>query len=211
MNWFSKIFKKRQLSQADKEFFDGYREFAAGEKLYREVHSFTQTGRNEIKINTNKEKDLEALNHFDKAIEKGFDESIVFSLRGNILDSLGYYFEALEDYNLAILKKPTQGVADNYYRRSWVKTMILDYEGSLADLKEAIRLSQLNNDDNRYWNAGYQKIGYKTATDYYKGDLRGREMDVDFEKKHPSDKTADLKKIKRREQKTDLENNSLWK
>jgi len=198
MNWVSKMFKKKSLNQADKDFLEAYDAFVTGEKIFKESCSYTETGKNEITIKTNKEKELEALHFFDKSIKLGFDESKVFSMRGSILDSLEYYAEALEDYNNAILRKPKQWVADNYYRRSLIKNIVQDYEGALADLKEAIRISQFDNDDNKYSNKHYQKIGFKSASEYYKMDLPSAEMHVEFKKRHPSYKDDKLKEIKRR-------------
>jgi tetratricopeptide (TPR) repeat protein len=196
--WFSKLFTKKVISTADQDFYDAYDAFTVGEKLWKESFTFSGQG-NDWAARVNKEKQIEALHFLDKAIEKGIDESEAFSIRGCILEGLGFYFEALEDYNNAIVRNPKKGIASNFFMRCNIKQSIYDLEGSLLDIKEAIRLSKYKNNDNIYWDDHYKKIGYKTATEYYEEQLLQIERNIEHEKVFPTDINAKLKEVKRRE------------
>jgi tetratricopeptide (TPR) repeat protein len=117
-----------------------------------------------------------ALEFFDQAIEKGHDTALSFSFRGNCLSELGYNIDALEDYDKSIAKDPQK--ANPYYMRALIKKSIYDYEGSLADFKEAIRLSKLDNEDNEYWNSYAKNTGYNSATEKYEMDLNLLSQDL---------------------------------
>ncbi|MDR3597989.1 hypothetical protein [Clostridium sp.] len=196
MNWFTKLFKSKSLNQIDHDYFDGFNAFKIGNNIWKDLVLAPHSSE------YREEKTKEALEFFDKAIENGYDESEVFSLRGSCLNDLGFYFDALEDYNKAIQKNPQMGIAANYHMRSLIKDSIFDFEGSLADIKEAIRLSKLDNDDNKYWNNHAKITGYKSAADFYDWQLRIAERKIELEKKSPAimlaDKNAKLEKIKRR-------------
>lgn len=161
MNWFTKLFKSKSVAQSEIRFFEACDSFIKGEKIWKEsVLSKTP-------LELRKSKTKEALNFFDIAIEKGYDKSEVFSLRASCLNNLGFYIEAIEDYNAAIQKNPRKGIASNYHMRSLIKDTIFDFEGSLADIKEAIRLSRLDNEDNKYWNNYAKSTGFNSATEFY--------------------------------------------
>jgi len=206
MNWFSKLFGPKLLSQSDRDFFDACDAFAAGEKIWRESTLIKGIGWKESKLSKIKK----ALKYFDEAIKRGlvepavfshgFDESEVFSLRGSCLNDLGFYFEALEDYNRAIEKNPKKGIASNYHMRSLIKDSLLDFEGSFADLKEAIRLSKLDNDDNAYWNKYAKSTGFSSQTAFYEMFLPTEET-ILRRKRGYTDKeiVEQLMNIKRRE------------
>ncbi len=159
MNWFKKILNIKSTKKQDleddstRENFVGLESFETGKNLYR------------------KEQYELALNYFDKAIENGYKYSDIFSFRGHCSNYLGLYYDALEDFNKAINLNPQKGIASNYCMRSFIKDSIYDFEGSIADIKEAIRLSKLNNDDNRWWNNYAKENGYKSATEKYEKDL----------------------------------------
>src|SRR5262249_20106017 len=144
-----------------------------------------------------KTKKKEALRYFDQAIASGYDTSEVFSLRGSCLNDLGFYFEALEDYNKAIQKHPSKAIANNYYMRSVIKDSLFDFEGSVADLKEAIRLSKLDNDDNKFWNNhAKSQLGFDSQTAFYEWNLPREEMILFRKRTYTEEKIADeLKKI----------------
>ncbi len=206
MNWFRKLFGPKPLSQSERDFFDACNAFATGEKIWKDVVQSKGSGESSLS------KKKEALKFFDEAIQKGlveptvfshgFNESEVFSLRGSCLNDLGFFFEALEDYNRAIRKKPRKAIAANYFMRSIVKESLFDFEGSLTDLKEAIRLSKLDNDDNGYWNTHYAKIGFSSQTAFYELCLP-TEVESSLKRARP-DKIIEeeLGKIKRREPQT---------
>jgi len=206
MNWFTKLFGSKSLSQSERDFLDACAAFTAGKRIWKDAVS--SKGSRESELNKTKE----ALKFFDEAIEKelveptvfshGFDESEAFSLRGSCLDDLGFYFEALEDYNRAIEKKPQKAIAGNYFRRSLVKKSLFNFEGSLADLKEAIRLSKLDNDDNAYWNNYAKSTGFSSQTAFYEMSLP-TEAEISVKRAYPSKIIEEeLKKIKRREPQT---------
>ncbi|MGD0038483.1 MAG: hypothetical protein ABSC53_14450, partial [Bacteroidota bacterium] len=153
MNWFTKLFKSKSLDQTDRDYLDGCDAFIIGEKTWKDITM--SKGSLESKENRTKE----ALKYFDKAIEKGYDDSEVFSLRGRCLNDLGFYFEALEDLNRAIQNNPKKSIVVDYHIRSIIKDSLFDFEGSLADIKEAVRLSKLDNDYNRRCNNYATKMG----------------------------------------------------
>jgi len=203
MNWFTKLFRPKPLSQSDRDFFDACKAFATGEEIFK--NAVLSKGSHESTLNQIKE----ALKFFDEAIRKGlvepavfhngFDESEAFSLRGSCLDDLGFYFEALEDFNRAIEIKPRKGIAHNYFRRGMVKKSLFDFEGYLADLKEAIRISKLDNDDNAYWNNYAKSTGFSSQTAFYEMWLP-TEAEISYKRKIPRKMIEeDLKNIKRRE------------
>jgi tetratricopeptide (TPR) repeat protein len=197
MNWFTKIFGPKPSSQSDHDSFNAYNAFATGEKIWREAVSIKGEGWKESQLIKIKE----AFKYFDEAIKNGFDESEVFSLRGSCLNDLGYYFDALEDYNEAIKRNPRKNIASNYHMRSLVKDSLFDFEGSLADLKEAIRLSKLDNDDNASWNNYARSTGFTSQTAFYEMSLPTEE-EIISKSRVCSDKKfveEELKKIKRRE------------
>jgi tetratricopeptide (TPR) repeat protein len=109
MNWFAKLFRPKPLNQSDRDFFDACNAFTTAKTIWNDA--VLSKASREASLSKIKE----ALKFFDEAIEKGlveptvfshgFDESEAFSLRGSCLDDLGFYFEALEDYNRAIEKK----------------------------------------------------------------------------------------------------------
>ena len=151
-----------------------------------------------------------ALKYFDIAIAKKYYIAGVFAKRGNCLHYLGFYFDAIEDYNNALVNNTISNKANIYYMRGISKYMIFDYEGSLMDIEKAIDISKLEDRDYRN-GVGYdtinvdseikstiKKLGYDSVTAFYE-----RERDIvarDFKKhkEHPMDRTDELKKIKRR-------------
>lgn len=140
----------------------------------------------------------EALKFFDKAIEKGYHTAEVFSLRGRCLNYFGFYFDAIEDFNKAIELNPKQGIASNYHMRSIIKEAVFDFEGSLTDIEEAIRLSKLDNDDNEYWNEYSKTTGFNTATQFYEWQREMIKLRLDLDKGRMINRTIEMKSIKRR-------------
>ena len=170
-----------------------YDAFLTGKQIWKDI---TLTGGSPEFRETKKK---EALRYFDQAIANGYDASEVFSLRGSCLNDLGFSFDALEDYNKAIQKQPSQAIANNYFMRSIIKDSLFDFEGSVADLKEAIRLSKLDNDDNRFWNDYAKSTGFESQTAFYEWSLPSEEMILFRKRTYADEKIADeLKKIKRR-------------
>ena len=210
MNWFTKLFQSKPLSQSDRDYFDACAAFTTGKRIWEDAAKIKGEGWRERRL----AKIKEALKCFDEAIEKGFkkgvdesetfsgfDESEAFSLRGSCLNDLEFYFEALEDYNKAIEKKPRKGIANNYHMRSMIKDSLCDFEGSLADLREAIRLSKLDNEDNAYWNSYAKSTGFASQTAFYEMFLPTEDEIYCKQRAYSNEEiVADrLKTIKRRE------------
>lgn len=183
------------------ESFDGIGAFQAGRKIWNDTVLPVTKGQDLGPFTSpeyiEKQK-KEALKLFDKAIKNGYDSAEVYSLRGRCLNHLGFYFDAIEDFTKAINIKPKHGIASNYHMRSIIKDTVFDYEGSLADIEEAIRLSKLDNDDNEYWNDYAKKTGFKTATQFYEWQRDMVKLRLDIDNRHPRDRTEELKNIKRR-------------
>lgn len=170
-----------------------YDAFRTGKQIWKDI---TLTGGSPEFRETKKK---EAVRYFDQAIANGYDASEVFSLRASCLKDLGFYFDALEDYNKAIQKQPSQAIANNYFMRSMIKDSLFDFEGSVADLKEAIRLSKFDNDDNRFWNDHSKSMGFDSQTAFYEWGFPTEEMILFKKRTYTDEKIADeLKKIKRR-------------
>ncbi|MEI8203854.1 MAG: hypothetical protein WCH34_12610 [Bacteroidota bacterium] len=66
-------------------------------------------------------------------------------------------------------------------------------------MKEAVRFSKYDNDDNKYWNSHYKKIGYSSATEFYEGELASMTRLLNYRKESATDKDSKLEDIKRRE------------
>jgi tetratricopeptide (TPR) repeat protein len=206
MNWLEQLLRPKPLSQEDRDFFDACKAFSTAKQIWQDAVKIKGEGWRERQLS----KIEEALKYFDQAIKKGlveqsvfhhgFDAAEAFSLRGSCLNDLGFYFEALEDYNEAIKRKPRKGIAHNYPMRSMIKDLLFDLEGSLADLKEALLLSQLRNDDNTYWNKYAQSTGFHSQTAFYEMSLPTEE-EVAWKKGAYSheDVVQRLRNIKRKE------------
>jgi tetratricopeptide (TPR) repeat protein len=119
----------------------------------------------------NKDDDGSALDCLNLAIELGFQEAEVYGLRASCLSSLKKYKEAITDFDMAISLAPNK--AQEYHGRSLAKSLTGDLEGSIKDLEEAVRLSKIDNANNRWWNQ-YSKDTHwgNTATEVYEWDLK---------------------------------------
>ena len=212
MSWFTRLFRPKPLSDAQRHRWDAVRDLETGMRIWEDATKIKGEGLRDRRL----PKIEEALKYFDEAIEKGIeragddsdilsleeakDDSQAFRLRGDCLEELGFYFEALEDYNEAIKRKPRKGIAANYHMRSIIKERLCDFEGSITDLKEAIRLSRLDNDDNRFWNKYAQSTGFASQTAFYEMSLP-TEAEMSWKTKAYTDKALveeRLKQIRRR-------------
>ncbi len=204
MNWFSKIFnttksKKFPISNNyTNEFFLGQDSFKIGKKLSKDVVLDKS-----LSSERKQQKTIAALEFFDQAIEKGYNEAEVFASRGSILHDLNFHIDALNDYNICITKNAQK--ASYYYARAMIKSYMFDYKGSSADFQEAIRLSKFDNEDTRYWNSYAKETGYNSVTEKYELDLKYLDMafeiykerlktDEDFYQKEYDEKKAKIKK-----------------
>lgn len=119
-----------------------------------------QAGKKRL-INKN---DEEALEYFDKAFECGFEDE-VYENRGICLQALGYDYDAIEDFNKAILNSSND--ANLYFLRSISKSSVGDIEGSVDDLSKAAELSKIQNEINTNYNETIKGQGWSSITDYY--------------------------------------------
>jgi tetratricopeptide (TPR) repeat protein len=170
MKW---TFKKHTANQSSspekrskysKEYFEGLDAFKVGKELYN-----ASSQDRSLSVDRRRQKQIAALEFFDQAIERGYEWADIYLSRGSCLNSLGYELDALEDYNKAIEKDSEK--AHPYFIRALIKESIYDYEGSIADIKDAIRLSKHKTEDNKYWNDYSRKTGYGSATEKYEIDL----------------------------------------
>jgi tetratricopeptide (TPR) repeat protein len=171
MNWLNKLFNSnlnehsKTRNNNDLDYFDGYDAFNLGKIIIDEIR--LEGFSSEVR----RSKIDDALEQFNKAIKHGYDDSEVYSYRGSAFEELGLNFKALEDYTIAIYKKPKKAIAANFFNRAVIKQLILDFDGSFDDFCEAIRLSKLENDDTAFWNRQMNSIGYASAADFYEGYL----------------------------------------
>jgi tetratricopeptide (TPR) repeat protein len=204
MNWFLNRIKKKAASQLKvdskytKAYFEGLEAFKIGKKLYNDsILVKPMSG------DRRRQKEIAALEFFDQAIEKGYDDADVYSCRGSVLNDLGYLFDALEDYNKAIENDPQK--ANPYFMRALIRQNVYDYEGGILDLEEAVRLSKFETADNDYWNDYSEKTGFGSATLKYETDLEWAKrsfeiytdrvaMDKEHWKKEYSDRRAIIKR-----------------
>lgn len=183
MKWLSIFFKKKPSEyysdKSDLE-WDAFICYARGEKYFLESEFD------------------EALKLFDKAVEKGFEKKDIFEFRGLCLQSLGYEFDAIEDFNKAIMFSP-----DNchlYYNRALSKEAIFDYQGEIEDIEKAIELSKKDSPLNRQYNKDAIINGYQNGIiGMYEISLFSAKSRLEFEIKEKEKRIEEkLKHIKRR-------------
>jgi len=142
MSWLTNLFrgKSKLPSEEGRKWVEGRIAFEKGETYFRNGQ------------------DAEALTHFDKAIECGFENN-VYELRALCLQTLNFDLDAIDDFNMAIAS--SQHDCNLYFSRSNSKSVIEDFEGCVADLEEAIRLSAIDNDLNRNYSIAAKEQGYR--------------------------------------------------
>jgi tetratricopeptide (TPR) repeat protein len=193
-NWISKLCHFRApLNEQTINHSAGLNSFLKGKSIWK------QNIQTDNCIQTRKSCFKEALPYFDFAIEKGCENADVFCLRASCLDALGFYYEALDDYNKCVSKKPTRGVADNYFRRALVKERLLDFGGAIDDISQAISLSKLPNEDNSFWNNHYKKMNCSPAAHFYENWLEIIKVNYESYKMDPVFAENQKKLIKRRD------------
>lgn len=187
MNWLSRLLTAKKASQSNLDIMRAGDAFEAGKGIWNDVVLHRPSAKSD------EDRTKQALKLFDEAIEKGYDAAEVYSLRGSCLNQLGFYTDAIEDYDKAIERYPNKAVAANYHMRSVIKDSLGDLEGSVADLKEAVRLSRKVNADNAYWDNHWKKMGFRSATDFYESCLEDEERLLAYKRRSPemfADKNA---------------------
>lgn len=107
----------------------------------------------------------EALEFFDTAIQAGFADADVFSLRATCLQNLGWHLDAIDDYTKAIEMSAID--CNLYFQRSVSKNAVGDSVGSNADLNNAVELSKSNSRINQAYNKQAREWGYSCLTSFY--------------------------------------------
>ena len=175
MTLLSKLFGKKKINEISSEEknqekikWDGFDFFQHGIECYLDR-------RNE-----------EALLFFDKAFNNNFinyfpnEAGKLYSMRAGCLQSLAYDYEAITDFDNAIALIPND--CNIYFSRSISKGAILDYDGQLADIIEAIEISKIDSDLNRAYNDEAQKKGYEQGvSNMFEISLIRAKMDLDTE------------------------------
>jgi tetratricopeptide (TPR) repeat protein len=137
----------------------------------------------------------EALEQFDRAIENGLTEADVYRLRGSCLQMLDFHLDAIDDFTEALATEK-----DNfnlYAERSNSRGQTGDFRGEIADLQEAIRLSQIPSRWTDALNELAQEHGspiewYTMALITAKMSLEMQEKDERRRKEHPDVSITDL-------------------
>lgn len=186
MNWFSNLFKKKIINdtyhyESEAE-WDAFISFARGEK-----HFFNSEWN-------------DALYHLDNAVERNYKKAeLLFEYRGICLQSLGYEYDAIEDFNRAIQFSPNN--CNLYYMRALSKDVILDYEGEIKDIEKAIELSKQDTKMNRQYNESAINNGFSDGVlGMYRIALFRAKSRLEFDKREIEKDYCEkqLKLIKRR-------------
>jgi hypothetical protein len=83
--------------------------------------------------------------------------------------------DAIDDFTKAISLEPED--CNNYFERSNCKGAVCDFEGAIADLEEAIRLSKLNNAVNKEYDRLAKAMGQRNGvTAMYEARLAGERL-----------------------------------
>ena len=137
-----------------------------------------------------------ALFFLDKAIESGIKEA--HFERAFCLQSLQFYFDAIEDFNQAIQNSKSD--ANLYYSRGHCKMIVGEYDQAISDLQMAIEVSRLPNKTNEEYDDEMRKSGWSSATQFFDSHLQ---QVIDRKKFAESEHLKDfylnrIKEIKRR-------------
>jgi tetratricopeptide (TPR) repeat protein len=165
LNFFKQ--KEKGPTEAGKKWVEGYNSFERGKQHYLaggETHSVAARIQN-------------ALDCFDYAIASGFEDGGIYGTRGSCLQLLDFHLDAIDDFNKAIPLEPED--SNLYYMRSVSKGATGDLHGRVADLKEAIRLSEIDNNVNKTFNLGAKKLGFESSTAIFKAELLSANLDIE--------------------------------
>jgi tetratricopeptide (TPR) repeat protein len=146
---------------ANEQWLIGYKAFKEGQRLYFEQ----PTGH--IFRDVREKRFQRALQHYDTAIENGFEEG-VYGSRGSCLQSLGFHPDAIDDLDKAIGLEPTD--SNLWFMRSNSKGAMGDFSGETSDLMEAIRVAESHSD--QALNEMAQEQGYPNVACFYKQQLQ---------------------------------------
>ncbi len=171
MKWFKNIKGHSQVgSKFPNKYLQGLKAFEIGSKLYKEKEDES------ISQERKKQKTIAAIEFFDTAIENDFNDPDVYCYRGYCLLDLQYELDALDDFNRCVEIDPSN--ASYYQHRALTKSYLHDYDGSLLDYKEAIRLSKIPNSNTIFWNEIAIKMGWNGFTSKLEFDLAFLNQDI---------------------------------
>ncbi|HEY6166905.1 MAG TPA: hypothetical protein VI454_02610 [Verrucomicrobiae bacterium] len=156
------LFKKtaNEPSEADQQWLDSYNAFQKGEQFF--VKGQLQA----------------ALDCFDAAIERGFEEGGIYGSRGSCLQSLEFHLDAIDDFDRAIAVESED--SNLLYMRSISRGATGDLHGRISDLHEAIRLASAENASNSAYNAFAKDKGFEDGViGMYRSDLLHANLDLE--------------------------------
>ncbi len=110
----------------------------------------------------------EALQYYDMAIHPLLKEA--YCHRAFCLQALNYHYDAIEDFNKAIIAFESD--ANLYYGRACSYMALDEYEIAEPDLKMAIRLSQQDTELNRHRNKLAKSMNWSSAVSIYIAGLK---------------------------------------
>ena len=140
--------KSKEVEEAERVSMAGLRSFQNGKSHF--------AARNE----------QTAVNCFDTAVDFGYSNAELFSLRGSCLQTLEWHLDAIDDFTRAIALAPDD--CNNYFSRAMSKTAAGDQVGFEADIQQAIRLSAADNELNRNYNRTAVEMGHSNAAAMYR-------------------------------------------
>lgn len=111
------------------------------------------------------QRDEAALDAFDMALDCGFEHPELFEKQATCFQRSGYDFDAIEAFG-RVLESQRQD-CNLYFMRSLSLTAVCRYSEAADDLRDAIRLSKVNNSRNEGYHASAQLTGWASATAIY--------------------------------------------
>lgn len=145
----------------------------------QEIYNYFTKGKDKFTYE-NEYKD--ALFYFDKAVENEFDKHFkseakdLFNMRAFCLQQLKYQYEAIENFEKAIKLDPNN--CNLFYACSFSRAGILDYEGAIQDLEQAVEISKIYTDLNKEYNLAAKEQGYPSLTSMYELYLSNAKADL---------------------------------
>lgn len=129
---------------------------------------------------TRKRKYEEALSELDMAIKGGVG-AVRYNFRALCLQALDFHDEAIEDFDRAISLEPKD--CNLYFCRGMSKRDTGDFDGCIADIKTAIRLSELGSKVNDDYKKHAKEMGWPDGhTSFYEFQLLSTESMKNMDK-----------------------------
>jgi len=116
--------------------------------------------------------DYNALPFYDKAITHGITEA--YSQRAYCLQSLGYFLDALEDFEHAIMAEPDD--CNLRFSQSMAFLTVGNYSAAVSSIGKAVELSKVKSSLNITHDISARKQGYNSITDMMLTEQRGIEV-----------------------------------